>query len=96
MSFMAILNLTGGTMSTGDTTKPVRREPELFGQTVVIGGSAGIGIETARRVRSKGRKDGADGNTQINWSYGLVAPDPAPQWRSNGSPRRISAHGTKS
>jgi NADP-dependent 3-hydroxy acid dehydrogenase YdfG len=34
-------------------TKP--REPELIGQTVVlIGGSAGIGLETARRARAAG------------------------------------------
>src|SRR5438477_10104187 len=32
-----------------------RREPELVGQTVVvIGGSAGIGLETARRARTEG------------------------------------------
>ena len=31
------------------------REPSLLGQTVVvIGGSAGIGIETARRARAEG------------------------------------------
>jgi NAD(P)-dependent dehydrogenase (short-subunit alcohol dehydrogenase family) len=38
-------------------TAPVlaRREPELLGQTVVvIGGSSGIGFETARRARSEG------------------------------------------
>ena len=34
-----------------------RREPELLGQTVVvIGGSAGIGLETARRARAEGAK----------------------------------------
>jgi NAD(P)-dependent dehydrogenase (short-subunit alcohol dehydrogenase family) len=34
---------------------PVRHEPELLGQTVVvIGGSAGIGLETARRAREEG------------------------------------------
>jgi NAD(P)-dependent dehydrogenase (short-subunit alcohol dehydrogenase family) len=34
---------------------PAQREPELLGQTVVvIGGSAGIGLETARRARSEG------------------------------------------
>jgi NAD(P)-dependent dehydrogenase (short-subunit alcohol dehydrogenase family) len=34
---------------------PTQREPELLGQTVVlIGGSAGIGLETARRARSEG------------------------------------------
>ena len=33
----------------------LRREPELLGQTVVvIGGSAGIGLETARRARAEG------------------------------------------
>jgi NAD(P)-dependent dehydrogenase (short-subunit alcohol dehydrogenase family) len=31
------------------------REPELLGQTVVvIGGSAGVGLETARRARAEG------------------------------------------
>ena len=34
---------------------PSRREPELLGATVVvIGGSAGIGLETARRARTEG------------------------------------------
>jgi NAD(P)-dependent dehydrogenase (short-subunit alcohol dehydrogenase family) len=34
-----------------------QREPELRGQTVVvIGGSAGIGLETARRARAEGAK----------------------------------------
>ena len=33
---------------------PAQREPELAGQTVVvIGGSAGIGLETARRARAE-------------------------------------------
>jgi short-subunit dehydrogenase len=33
----------------------LRREPELRGQTVVVlGGSAGIGLETARRARAEG------------------------------------------
>jgi NADP-dependent 3-hydroxy acid dehydrogenase YdfG len=44
-------------MSTAKTTIPVRREPELLGQTVVvIGGSAGIGLETARRARAEGAR----------------------------------------
>src|SRR5262249_55850278 len=39
------------------TTSPIPREPELLGQTVVvIGGSAGIGFETARRARAEGAK----------------------------------------
>jgi len=42
-------------MSNETTTSPIRREPELLGQTVVvIGGSAGIGLETARRARDEG------------------------------------------
>jgi NAD(P)-dependent dehydrogenase (short-subunit alcohol dehydrogenase family) len=42
-------------MSTATTVSPIRREPELLGQTVVvIGGSSGIGLETARRARADG------------------------------------------
>ena len=42
-------------MSTATTGESTRREPELAGQTVVlIGGSAGIGLETARRARAEG------------------------------------------
>ena len=42
-------------MSTAATTSPAVHEPELLGQTVVIiGGSAGIGLETARRARAEG------------------------------------------
>jgi NAD(P)-dependent dehydrogenase (short-subunit alcohol dehydrogenase family) len=38
-------------------TATTQREPELLGQTVVvIGGSAGIGLETARRARAEGAK----------------------------------------
>ncbi len=44
-------------MSTATTASRLRREPELLGQTVVvIGGSAGIGLETARRARAEGAK----------------------------------------
>ena len=44
-------------MSTATTTLSSQREPELLGQTVVvIGGSAGIGFETARRARVEGAK----------------------------------------
>src|SRR5262245_34532726 len=39
------------------TPPPNQREPELLGQTVVvIGGSAGIGFETARRARAEGAR----------------------------------------
>ncbi len=42
-------------MTSATTPDSPRREPELAGQTVVlIGGSAGIGLETARRARAEG------------------------------------------
>jgi NAD(P)-dependent dehydrogenase (short-subunit alcohol dehydrogenase family) len=42
-------------MTTEPTTAPIAREPALLGQTVVlIGGSAGIGLETARLARAEG------------------------------------------
>jgi NAD(P)-dependent dehydrogenase (short-subunit alcohol dehydrogenase family) len=42
-------------MTTEATPVSSGREPQLLGQTVVcIGGSAGIGLETARRARSEG------------------------------------------
>jgi NAD(P)-dependent dehydrogenase (short-subunit alcohol dehydrogenase family) len=42
-------------MTRATTPVPGQREPELAGQTVVlIGGSAGIGLETARRARAEG------------------------------------------
>src|SRR5215471_11584184 len=44
-------------MSAATTASPIQREPALLGQTVVvIGGSAGIGLETARRARVEGAK----------------------------------------
>jgi len=49
--------LIGETMNTVKTLTPIRREPELLGQTVVvIGGSSGIGLETARRARTEGAR----------------------------------------
>jgi NAD(P)-dependent dehydrogenase (short-subunit alcohol dehydrogenase family) len=40
---------------TTTTPVPTQHEPQLLGQTVVlIGGSAGIGLETARRARAEG------------------------------------------
>jgi NAD(P)-dependent dehydrogenase (short-subunit alcohol dehydrogenase family) len=42
-------------MTEAITVSPTRREPQLLGQTVVvIGGSSGIGFETARRARAEG------------------------------------------
>src|SRR5580692_3329905 len=44
-------------MSTASVPSPIRREPALAGQTVVvIGGSAGIGLETARLAHAEGAK----------------------------------------
>ena len=44
-------------MNTAKIVALIQQEPELLGQTVVvIGGSAGIGLETARRARTKGAK----------------------------------------
>ena len=42
-------------MTTATAASPTLREPQLLGQTVVvIGGSSGIGLETARRARAEG------------------------------------------
>ena len=42
-------------MTTETTAAPTERGPALVGQTVVvIGGSSGIGLETARRARAEG------------------------------------------
>lgn len=42
-------------MNTIPTTSIGHRQPELYGQTVlVIGGSSGIGLETARRAQAEG------------------------------------------
>jgi NAD(P)-dependent dehydrogenase (short-subunit alcohol dehydrogenase family) len=44
-------------MSTAINLSRIQHEPELLGQTVVvIGGSAGIGLETARRASAEGAK----------------------------------------
>ena len=44
-------------MSTAATISAIQREPALLGQTVVvIGGSSGIGLETARQARAEGAK----------------------------------------
>jgi NAD(P)-dependent dehydrogenase (short-subunit alcohol dehydrogenase family) len=47
--------MSTATDNTAAPRQPVNRAPELSGQTViVIGGSAGIGLETARRARAEG------------------------------------------
>jgi Zn-dependent alcohol dehydrogenase len=47
--------LLGAAVMSAGTPAAAQHEPELAGQTVVvIGGSAGIGLETARRARAEG------------------------------------------
>jgi short-subunit dehydrogenase len=41
-------------MTASINSTPVHHERDLPGQTVVIGGSSGIGLETARLARAKG------------------------------------------
>lgn len=51
------VTLIGGITSTATAASPIQREPQLLGQTVVvIGGSAGIGLEAGRRARAEGAK----------------------------------------
>jgi NAD(P)-dependent dehydrogenase (short-subunit alcohol dehydrogenase family) len=76
-------------VSTATVTTSIRREPELLGQTVVvIGGSAGIGRETARRARAEGarliltgrnreRLSGAAGELEALSTAAFDADDPA-------------------
>jgi NAD(P)-dependent dehydrogenase (short-subunit alcohol dehydrogenase family) len=52
-----LIGSTGEVMTASDSTTLTRHEPELLRQTVVIiGGSAGIGLETARRARAEGAR----------------------------------------
>jgi NAD(P)-dependent dehydrogenase (short-subunit alcohol dehydrogenase family) len=54
-SYGELMVSIGGVMSATASTIPTRPGPELLRQTVVIiGGSAGIGLETARRARAEG------------------------------------------
>jgi NADP-dependent 3-hydroxy acid dehydrogenase YdfG len=49
-------------MTTETAAPTIERNPGLRGQTVVvIGGSAGIGVETARRARAEGSGCRTDG-----------------------------------
>ena len=89
-------------MSTVTTPAATRHEPELAGQTVVvIGGSSGIGLETARRARAEGadvilagrdpeRLRHAVGELGAAGSAALDAADPAALDRFfSGLPERI-------
>src|ERR1700757_3320598 len=49
------MTTSGGTMTASINSSPVHPERDLLGQTVlVIGGSSGIGLETARLARAQG------------------------------------------
>jgi NAD(P)-dependent dehydrogenase (short-subunit alcohol dehydrogenase family) len=55
-------------MTRAVTFVSTHREPELSGQTVVvIGGSAGIGFETARRAQAEGAEVILTGGQQFVW-----------------------------
>jgi len=74
---------------TTSSTVPAQCEPELLGQTVVvIGGSAGIGLATARRARAEGagviltgrdpeRLEQAGGELEAQRTAAFDANDPA-------------------
>jgi NAD(P)-dependent dehydrogenase (short-subunit alcohol dehydrogenase family) len=86
----------GAIMSPATTASPSRREPELLGQTVVvIGGSAGIGLETARRAR-------AEGATLIEPATSVPCPANSAEGEqdrlanSSGSARSLHERATKS
>ena len=64
-------------MSTVAISSPIRREPELLGQTVVvIGGSAGIGFETARRARAEGANVILTGRHAERLQHAAIEIDP--------------------
>src|ERR1700758_1619270 len=49
------MTMSGGTMTASINSSPVHHERDLLGQTVlVIGGSSGIGFETARLASARG------------------------------------------
>src|SRR6266436_9716618 len=74
-------SLIGGTMSTVAIPSPIHRELELLGQTVVvIGGSAGIGFETARRAHAEGAKVILTGRNADRLQHAASLPDPVLQW----------------
>ena len=78
-------------MTTASTIAPARHAPALLGQTVVvIGGSAGIGLETARRAREEGAaviltaRD-PDRLRRVGLELGAPASRPSTPPTSNGS-----------
>ena len=70
-------------MTTPSAPASSPREPALAGQTVVvIGGSAGIGLETARRARAEGADAASlaaipSGSGRRGWNSARGAPRPS-------------------
>jgi len=61
-------------MTTETTARPAERDPELRGQTVVvIGGSAGIGLETAKLARTEGAAALTGATYDIDGGQQLIA-----------------------
>ena len=66
-------------------------EPELRGQTVVaIGGSAGIGLETARRARAEGANVILTGRTSLSTYHPFAYRDFSTVDYERHSPRGVA------
>src|SRR5260370_540776 len=63
-------------MSNPTTASLIPRKPQLLGQTVVvIGGSSGIGLETARRARAEGAEVVLTGRNPERLHHGALELD---------------------
>ena len=80
-------------MISATTPAPAQREPELAGQSVVvIGGSAGIGLETARRARAEGADVilvGRDADRLARAARDVGARAPRPRRQRPGFPGEV-------
>src|SRR5258705_5855473 len=66
----------GGTMPSTANPEVAQRQPELLGQTVVvIGGSAGIGLETARKARAEGAEVVLTGRDAVRLQHAALDVD---------------------
>ena len=63
-------------MTVSPTLRTTPRDPELLGQTVVvIGGSAGIGLETARKARTEGAEVVLTGRDAVRLQHAALDID---------------------
>jgi NAD(P)-dependent dehydrogenase (short-subunit alcohol dehydrogenase family) len=63
------------------------RRPELIGQTVVvIGGTAGIGLETARLARAGGADVVLTGRDPGTWLTAVTSPPASPAGPGSATP----------